>query len=182
MHATQTKKNSPEQLQPDMSLGKLLQPDRVLANVEARSKKHAFEIVSELIASVSEELSHVDVFEALLERERIGNTGLGAGIAIPHGRIEDLPQAAGAFLKLSEPVDFGAQDGEPVSYIFAIAVPADDNEDHFEVIAETARALNEPRLAGMLTEVSGSRALFEILAAYIPEAPASSEDETPESD
>lgn len=152
-----------------MSIGKLIKPDRVLANVEARSKKHAFEIVSELIAGVDGALSHVDVFEALLERERIGNTGLGGGAAIPHGRLEGLTESVGAFLKLSEPVDFGAQDGEPVRHVFAITVPADDDEDHFEVVAEAARALTEPQLGALLAEVTGSRALYEILAGYIPE-------------
>ncbi len=163
-----------------MSLGQLLQPERVLANVEARSKKHAFEIVSELIAGGSEELSHVDVFEALLDRERIGNTGLGEGAAIPHGRLEGIEQATGAFLKLSEPVDFGAQDGKPVQHVLAIAIPASDEQDHFEVVAEAAQVLREPRLAGMLSEVSGSRALYEILAAYIPEKSVDEAGDEPE--
>lgn len=147
----------------------MLEPARVLANVEGRSKKHSLEVVSELIAGVSEELAREDVFEALLARERIGNTGLGKGIAIPHGKIAGLKATTGAFIKLSEAVDFGAQDGVPVTLIFAILVPDDDADEHFEDVAETARALSDSRLLEMLEEVSGSRALYEILAAYVPQ-------------
>lgn len=151
-----------------MSLATLLEPARVLANVEGRSKKHALEIVSELIASASEELAREDVFEALLDRERIGNTGLGRGIAIPHGRIAGLQATTGAFIKLSEAVDYGAQDGIPVKLIFAIVVPDDDADVHFEHVAETARALNDTRLLEMLEEVNSSRALYELLAGHAP--------------
>ncbi len=153
-----------------MSLATLLEPARVLNNVEARSKKHALEILSELIAGAYEDLSPADIFEALLDRERIGNTGLGDGIAIPHGKVADLDAATGAFLKLNEAVDFGARDGKPVRLIFAIAVPDDDEQDHFENVAETARVLANKDLVRMLDQVNGSRALFETLAGYTPPA------------
>lgn len=160
-----------------MSFATLLQPARVLANVEARSKKHAFEILSELIAGVADDLSQSDVFEALVERERIGNTGLGKGIAIPHGGLPDIKTPVGAFLKLSEAVDYGAQDGVPVRLIMAVAVPGDEQSDHFEEVARSARALTDARLIESLNEVSGSRALYEILAGHSGDVDAGTQGE-----
>lgn len=161
-----------------MSMSRLLEPARVLANVEARSKKHALEILSELIAGISDDLSNAQVFEALVERERIGNTGMGKGVAIPHGRINGIKTTTAAFLKLSEAIDYGAQDGEPVSMIIAIAVPDDEDPDNFEDVALAARALADPQLTRMLGEVSSSRALYELLSAHIPEVDESDEQET----
>ena len=168
MHAAPIKKNltdCAQQSHLQMSIANLLEPSRVLANVEARSKKHAFEILSELIAGVSDELLDIDIFEALIDRERIGNTGLGHGIAIPHGSVAGLNKSTGAFLQLNEAVDFNAQDGEPVQFMFAVAVPDDEQADYFEEVARTAQALSDERIVGLLAEASGSRALFEILAA-----------------
>lgn len=163
-----------------MSLASLLEPARVLANVEARSKKHAFEILSELIAGVADDLSHEQIFEALVERERIGNTGLGKGVAIPHGKATGLKASTAACLKLSEAIDYGAQDGEPVTLILAVAVPDNDDVDNFEDVAQGAHALTDSELMQMLNEVSSSRALYELLAAHAP--PDSDELEAKKSD
>ncbi|NNF50945.1 MAG: PTS transporter subunit EIIA [Gammaproteobacteria bacterium] len=151
-----------------MSMADLLEPARVLANVEARSKKHALEILSELIAGISDELENEQVFEALVERERIGNTGMGKGVAIPHGRVSELGKTTAAFLKLGEAIDYGAQDGEPVKMILAIAVSNDEDPDAFEDVALSARTLADPELVRMLEEASGSRALYELLTGHIP--------------
>ena len=153
-----------------MSMADLLEPARVLANVEARSKKHALEILSELIAGVGDELSNAQVFEALVERERIGNTGMGKGVAIPHGRVGGLDKTVAAFLKLSEAVDYGAQDGEPVNMMLAIAVPDDENTDSFEDVAFAARTLADAELIRLLGEVSSSRALYELLTAHVSDS------------
>lgn len=153
-----------------MSLTSLLEPARVLANVDARSRKHALEILSELIAGSSEAMQQIDVLEALLERERIGSTGLGNGCAIPHGSLPELETSVGAFLKLNEPVDFNAQDGKPVNLIFAVLLPGSAEDSHFEKVAEVAKALSDPRLAAALLEAGGSRAVFDLLAGYQPAA------------
>ncbi len=156
-----------------MSMADLLEPARVLANVEARSKKHAFEILSELIAGVADDLSHDQIFEALVERERIGNTGMGKGVAIPHGTVPGLTAPTAACLKLSEAVDYGAQDGEPVALILAVALPDHDESKSFEDVAHAARVLADPELRHMLGDVSSSRALFELLTAHVPAGPIS---------
>lgn len=153
-----------------MFFTRLLEPARVLANVDARSRKHALEILSELIAGSSESLSKSDVLEALLERERIGNTGLGNGVAIPHGRLADLEASVGAFLKLSEPVDFNARDEKPVGLIFAVVVPDNAGQDHFEDVVGVAKALSDRRLTDALQEANGSRAVFDLLVDYQPDA------------
>lgn len=153
-----------------MSLASLLEPARVLANVDARSRKHALEILSELIAGSSTSLMHIDVLESLLERERIGNTGLGNGIAIPHGQLKGLEESLGAFLKLNEAVDFNARDGQPVSLILAVVVPEDAKKDQFENIAAVAKALSDRHLVDAVKEASGSRAVYELLSGYLPDA------------
>lgn len=153
-----------------MSLASLLEPARVLANVDARSRKHALEIISELLAGSSESLAQIDVMDALIDRERIGNTGLGGGIAIPHGRPDGLDRSVGAFLKLSEAVDFNSQDGQPVGLIFAVLVPRSDDNDYFEDVAGVAKALSDGRLVDALAEAGSSRAVFDLLSGYMPDA------------
>ncbi len=153
-----------------MSLASLLEPARVLANVDARSRKHALEIISELLAGSSESLAQIDVMDALIDRERIGNTGLGGGIAIPHGRLDGLDRSVGAFLKLSEAVDFNSQDGQPVGLIFAVLVPRSDDNDYFEDVAGVAKALSDGRLVDALAEAGSSRAVFDLLSGYMPDA------------
>lgn len=155
-----------------MSLESLLEPSRVLANVDARSRKHALEILSELIAGSSESLLHIDVLQALLERERIGNTGLGNGIAIPHGRLNAIDTSIGAFLKLNEAVDFNARDGQPVSLIFAVVMPENAEDGDFENVVEVANALSDPQLVDAIIEASGSRAVYDLLSGYLPHAVA----------
>lgn len=152
-----------------MSIASLLEPARVLANVDARSRKHALEILSELIAGSSETLTQIDVLEALLDRERIGNTGLGNGIAIPHGRLEGVDKSVGAFLKLNEAVDFNSQDGQPVSLIFAVLVPGNAESDGFEDVADVAKSLSNSHLIEALVEASGSRAVYDLMSGYLPD-------------
>lgn len=146
-----------------MNLDDLLVPDRVLRNAEARSKKHALEIVSELIASAEGTPTSSEVFDALVAREKLGSTALGRAVAIPHGRLAGLERCVGAFLRLAEPVDFDAPDGRPVELICAVIVPQECGEEEPRSIARIAERLSDRRFRVVLRQASGSRELYNLL-------------------
>jgi nitrogen PTS system EIIA component len=144
----------------------LLLPGRVLGNVEARSKKHALDVVSEMLSSAAQ-LDQGDVFQSLISREKLGCTAIENGIAIPHGRLADLKTPVGAFLKLSRPVDFDMPDREPVDLIFGLLVPArNDGGCHHEEVSWIATALADRPLAAALRRATSSRALYDILVNH----------------
>lgn len=150
-----------------MTFQALLKPGRVLSNVEARSKKHALDILSELLSSAAD-LDRADVFQSLIGREKLGCTAIENGIAIPHGRLEAIDAPIGAFLKLSRPVDFDTPDKEPVDLIFGLLVPAleQDAGCHREEVSLIAAALDDRGLAAALRRASSSRALYDLLVSH----------------
>lgn len=146
-----------------MTLDDLLTPDRVLRNAEARSKKHALEIVSELIAGAEGNQTRSEVFDTLVGREKLGSTALGRAVAVPHGRLPGLERSIGAFLRLSEPVDFDAPDGRPVDLIFAVVVPQACGEEEPRAIARIAELLSDRQFRVVLRQASSSRELYNLL-------------------
>lgn len=150
-----------------MTFGSLLQPGRVLGNVEARSKKHALDILSELLSSAAD-LDQGDVFQSLIAREKLGCTAIENGIAIPHGRLGELAAPVGAFLKLSRPIDFDMPDREPVDLIFGLLVPmpAGDVGCHHEEVSAIAQGLSDHVLAAALRRASSSRAVYDLLVNH----------------
>lgn len=150
-----------------MTFQALLKPGRVLSNVEARSKKHALDILSELLSSAAD-LDQADVFQSLIAREKLGCTAIENGIAIPHGRLEAIEAPLGAFLKLSRPVDFDSTDKEAVDLIFGLLVPVigRDIGCHHEEVSLIAEALADRALAAALRRASSSRALYDLLVNH----------------
>ncbi len=150
-----------------MIFASLLEPGRVLCNVEGRSKKHALDILAELLASAGD-LDQDEIFASLIGREKLGCTAIENGVAIPHGRLEGLDRSYGAFLKLSQPVDFDTPEGDPVDLIFGLLVPAPAKEAgcHLEEISVLATALADPRLTRALRRASSSRSLYDLLVNY----------------
>lgn len=122
-----------------MLLTELISPERVACNVDAQSKKRALEKLSELISSSEDTVSAIDVFESLLTRERLGGTGVGYGVAIPHGRLKDNDHAMGAFIKLQHGVDYDSADHQPVDLLFALLVPQESTDEHLQVLAQLAK-------------------------------------------
>ena len=121
-----------------MSIETILGQDSVLCNAQARSKKHSLEILSELLARPNADIAVDDIFENLIERERLGCTSLDLGVAFPHCRIDGLKEPVAAMIRLSEPVDFDAVDGEPVDLIFGLIVPDDIEVEHYKIIRDIA--------------------------------------------
>jgi PTS system nitrogen regulatory IIA component len=147
----------------DMPLQNLIKSENVLCNARARSKKHCLEILSELLAQSSPDIAHEEIFSRLIERERLGCTGLRRGVAFPHCRIAGATRGVGALIRLSEPVDFDASDGEFVDLVFGLMVPEELSEENRRDIAMLTRILVDDELRTSLRSASSSRTLYESL-------------------
>jgi len=146
-----------------MPLTDLIKPDGVLCNARARSKKHCLEILSQLLVRDFPDIASEDVFEGLIERERLGCTSLAQGVAFPHCRVEGLRHSAAVVMKLSDKVDFDAPDDEPVDLVFGLAVPADLDTELQSEVTEITRLLSDSELRARLREATTSKELYETL-------------------
>ena len=146
-----------------MALQEIIKPDGVLCNATARSKKHCLEILSELLVRPTPHLASEDIFERLIERERLGCTSLDQGVAFPHCRVAGLETNTAALIKLSEPVDFDSTDGELVDIVFGMIVPAEINESHHSNIRSIAELLGNPELRQKMRGASSSSELYDSL-------------------
>ena len=148
-----------------MLLQEIIKPNSVLCNAHARSKKHCLEILSELLARSFPDISSDDIFERLIDRERLGCTSLDQGVAFPHCRMEGNDTSVAALIKLSEAVEFDSADGEAVDLVFGLMVPADvGNEDHAN-ICSIAELLGDRELREKLRAATSSSELYEALCA-----------------
>lgn len=120
----------------------LLSADQVLLNLDASSKKRVFEQAGILFEGRLG-LARSIIFDSLFAREKLGSTGLGQGVAIPHGRIKGLKQAAGAFMRLATPVPFDSPDGRPVDLLFVLLVPEQATEQHLQILSELAQRFSD---------------------------------------
>lgn len=154
-----------------MTLDEIISPESVLCNVQARSKKHCLEILSELLAVAAPEHSSEGIFRSLVERERLGCTGLAKGTAFPHCRIEGLAKSTGALVKLSSQVDFDTADGELVDLVFGLIVPADIDESHRADVCMITELLDDDDLRLRLREAMSSSELFRALLGSTQEDP-----------
>lgn len=136
---------------------------RIASNVDIGSKKRLLELLGELLARGETGLDAGSVFERLLERERLGSTGLGHGIALPHARMKEVKEAVGAFVRLRQGIDFDAVDEEPVDLAFALLVPEAATETHLQLLATLAMMLGDADVRGRLREAATPEALLAIL-------------------
>ncbi|MCS6878379.1 MAG: PTS IIA-like nitrogen regulatory protein PtsN [Geminicoccaceae bacterium] len=130
-------------------LSALLAPDRVLLGLRATSKRQVLQSLAQAAARVTG-VDASAILDALVQRERLGTTGLGGGIAIPHARIAELAAPTAFFARLAKPVDFEAVDDQPVDIVFLLLVPEDTGADHLKVLARIARLLRDPDLLAEL--------------------------------
>jgi PTS system nitrogen regulatory IIA component len=143
----------------------ILKSDNVLCDISARGKKHCLEILSELLARGTPAIPGDEIFSRLIERERLGSTGLGNGVGFPHCRFAGIDTSHGALLRLSEAVEFDSPDGEPVDLVFGLMVPEEITDEHREEIAEITALLNDPAVRVRLREANTGRQLYEALLA-----------------
>lgn len=145
-----------------MHLGDLIAPEAVKPSLKVKNKK---QLLAELAACASQAcgLPERDIFDVLLQRERLGSTGLGQGVAIPHGKMSGLKQIVGVFARLAEPVDFDAADGEPVDIVFLLLAPEGAGADHLKALARISRLLREGSAVQKLRASKDAAALYAVL-------------------
>lgn len=148
-----------------MTLEELILPESVLCNAQARSKKHCLEILSELLANTAPDIPNEEIFSRLVERERLGCTGLEKGTAFPHCRIDGLEQSSAALIKLLSPVDFDSADGELVDLVIGLMVPAEMDDSHFADVEMITGLLSDDALRARLRDSTRSKELYENLLA-----------------
>jgi len=146
-----------------MQLSDLITPSRIACNIDAQSKKRALEQVSELISRDQDTISSTDVFDSLLARERLGGTGVGYGVAIPHGRLRNTEQTLGAFVKLRHGVDFDSADHQPVDLVFALLVPEESTEEHLQVLAQLAAMFSDDDFRNKLRQAQTPQEIHGLL-------------------
>ncbi len=145
-------------------LSELLAPERILLDVPAASKESLYEEVGKRLADAL----HVparNITTSLMAREKLGSTGLGHGVAIPHGRIKGLRKAAGCFVRPATPIPFGAPDGLPVNLLFVLLVPQDANDLHLQILSELAHRLSDEAFRARLASLSDPDEIHRLFAA-----------------
>src|SRR4051812_26113336 len=153
-----------------MSLvGKLLAPSHVLLDLQASSKKRLFEQAG-LLFENHDGIARSTVFDSLFAREKLGSTGLGQGVAIPHGRIKGLKEALCAFLRLAQPVPFDAPDGQPVSLVFVLLVPEQATEKHLQILSELAQIFSDKTQREAMAQAPDAASLHHLITAWHPDA------------
>ena len=150
-------------------VAKLLPPANVLLDLQVSSKKRLFEQVG-LLFENNHGIARSLVFDSLFARERLGSTGLGQGVAIPHGRIKGLKDALGAFVRVAQPVAFDAPDGKPVQLLFVLLVPEQATEKHLQILSELAQMFSDRALRESMTAAPDGGALQQLIAAWQPDA------------
>ncbi len=151
-----------------MDIIDLITPDRIVCNSEVASKKRVIEVLSELLATGQPDLSARPIFDSLIGRERLGSTGLGHGVALPHGRFSQSQQAIGAFIKLKKGVDFDAIDRQPVDLVFGLLVPDHYTDEHLKILAYLAEMFSDQAFCQQLRDADSDQALFERLRDWQP--------------
>ena len=149
-----------------MEIKQLIAPERVICLAEISSKKRLLEKIAQLLAQGAGGINHADIFNRLIERERLGSTGLGHGVALPHGRIKDLEITVGAFIKLEKPTNFDSTDGHPTDLLFALLVPEKHTEEHLQILAALAGLFSNPDVCNELRQCHTDADLFQHLSGW----------------
>lgn len=150
-------------------IAKLLPPSNILLDVDVTSKKRLFEQAG-LLFENNQGVARSLVFDSLFARERLGSTGLGQGVAIPHGRVKGLKEAVGAFVRLATPVPFDSPDGSPVNLIFVLLVPEHATEQHLQILSELAQMFSDRELREGLAHETDAGRLHQTITAWQPHA------------
>ena len=145
-----------------MALADLLQQDAIIPALKANSKKQLLQELAEKAATVTG-LPEREIFDVILQRERLGSTGVGNGIAIPHGKLNSIKKIAGVFARLETPVAFEALDDQPVDLVFLLLAPEGAGADHLKALSRVARVLRDQDLTARLRACETAAAVFACL-------------------
>ena len=154
-----------------MPISQLLTADRIVLLVEPGDRDDVLDAAARLLTD-SAPGTTAAIGDSLRSRERLGSTAIGHGIAIPHGRTQAFTEARGAFLRLQQPVDFGASDGEPVDLVFAMAVPEHFTQQHLQLLSELAERFADPGFRAALRAAPDLAHLRELLVDSVDAKPA----------
>lgn len=149
-------------------IAELLPAANVVLNIDVKDKAQLFAVVGDLFASTSR-ISAATVTHSLSAREKLGSTGIGQGIAIPHGRPRGLKEAQGAFLRLLHPIAFDAPDGKPVSQVFVLLVPEHATDQHLQLLSELAQMFSERSFRDRLAGATDARELCALIGEWQPQ-------------
>lgn len=154
-----------------MQLSDIINPACIRLEVEAGSKKRVLEEAARQLGACPSTPEPEQIFERLLERERLGSTGLANGVALPHARMAGIDRAYGVFLRLAAPVDFDALDGQPVDLLFALLVPEQATSEHLDLLAALARLFSDKKLCSELRSLTQPGAVAALITANSDAAP-----------
>jgi len=145
-----------------MDLSDLINVPAIMPALKANSKKQLLQLLSERAAAIAG-IPEREVFDTILQRERLGSTGVGNGIAIPHGKLPKLEKLFGLFARLNRSIDFDALDSQPVDLVFLLLAPEGAGADHLKALARIARLLRDPAVARKLRESEDAQTLYAVL-------------------
>ncbi len=149
-----------------IKIADLLTEDRIACNLDISSKKRSLETLSELVSGHAEALNPGTIFNKLVSREKLGSTGLGKGVALPHARVEGSATAVAAFIKLAEGIDFDAFDRQPVDLLFALVVPEHFTDEHLQILARLAEMFSDTSHCNRLRAADTPSDLLELLVSW----------------
>ncbi|WP_341502881.1 PTS IIA-like nitrogen regulatory protein PtsN [Gallaecimonas sp. GXIMD4217] len=151
-----------------MELTAILAPESVSMLAPGASKKKVLEVISELASRQCPQIDAAAAFDSMLARERLGSTGIGNGIALPHGRLAGTDKTVAVAIKLAQPIDFGAIDNQPVDLLIALLVPQEQCQSHLSTLASIARRLSEKETVRRLRHAADDTELYQILTEANP--------------
>lgn len=145
-----------------MTISALLSPQKIFIDTEVSSKKKLLELIANIVADRSQ-LAQSTIYNNLLNRERLGSTGLGRGIAVPHARVPDLSQTIGCFFRLKEPVNFESPDNQPVDLVFTIVIPEEATDEHLLILSSLARLFSQSDVCQAIRDASSKEEIEQII-------------------
>lgn len=145
-----------------MKFSNLIKVDQIQLNLKASSKKKALEIISQIVTDNYPQYQNHKIFETFIERERLGSTGIGHGIALPHGRLSNCADTICIFISLSEGVDFDAIDKQPVKLIFALLIPENSTEEHLQILARLAEFFQVEENRQILDNATSAESVYKL--------------------
>jgi len=155
-----------------MNIADIIAPERVSLVSRVYSKKRALQRLAELLATGAPYLTASEIFTALVAREKLGSTGIGCGVAIPHARMAGTDECIGAFVRLPQAMEFDADDGQRVDLMFGVLIPEQATQTHLALLHSLADMFKQPTCLSTLRQATQAQALFTYLTQYRPLTPA----------
>ena len=155
-----------------MNIFSLINQERTRACLEAGSKKRVLESLSEILSSSLSSHSQEQIFDQLVARERLGSTGLGAGVALPHCRLSGIDAPMGALVTLAEAIDYDAPDNKPVDLVFCLVVPDDADEVHLQLLAQLAELFTQQKICDQIRKATDADEVLNLIHHWLQHAAA----------